>query len=67
MLLTCKEVSECLSDVVLEFLKILAISVIVPYKHKRRGRKNIGGRPDTKPIVCQHFCLTRGKNLPKRG
>ena len=35
--------------------------------HKRTGRKNLGGLPDTKPIVCQYFCPTKGKNLPKRG
>ena len=35
--------------------------------HKRTGRKILGGLSDTKPIVCQHFCPTKDKNLPEWG
>ena len=32
---------------------------------QKYGKKKSRGLSDTKPIVCQHFCPTKDKNLPE--
>ena len=65
ILATCQKFPIVWSRDVMKLLnRKLQIFACYHLVHKRTGRKNLAGLTDTKLIVCQLFCPTKGKNLP---